>query len=294
MNNINTWREPLINLENLKLNNITIDEVISYLPAGNDVFECVGKMHNKEINFIIKSERSKYANFKNEKQILSKVKKYISVPKIIESGILNNHYYLVLSKINGERLSTLLKNDNVNKEQYLFLYGASLAQIHKISIFCDRAMQRAINDYPKEENYFKFDKWETKIVNYLCKNKPNINYDTFIHGDFHYANILWNNEKIAGILDWEYAGLGFKEQDIAWALILRPEQTFMNNKDDLLTFLEGYKKYNTFNKENLLWCYINGLMHFYLMNKNNSNKEYVSTLKRIITEILKTPFFDKK
>ena len=67
MNNISTWREPLIKLENLKLNNVTIDEVISYLPAGNDVVECVGKMHNKEINFIIKSERSKYANFKKRK-----------------------------------------------------------------------------------------------------------------------------------------------------------------------------------------------------------------------------------
>ncbi len=48
---------------------------------------------------------------------------------------------------------------------------------------------------------------------------------------------LVENEKISGVLDFEYSGKGFKEQDIAWALVLRPDQTFMDQYEDLKSFL---------------------------------------------------------
>ncbi len=42
---------------------------------------------------------------------------YSKIPNIYESGIYNNKQYIVLSKIEGERLSDILiKNDNLRKE----------------------------------------------------------------------------------------------------------------------------------------------------------------------------------
>lgn len=282
------WRESLIDINALKLENVVIDKIISYPPAGNDVFECLGKYNGKDINFIIKSERGSFADFDNEIRVLKVVDKYLSVPKVIESGKYNGHTYIVLSKIEGEKLSDIFrKNKNIDKNKYLYIYGQTLAKIHKLDIDWKKAKMRRINDCPKRDIYNSLGNWEESIINYLEENKPkDINYDTFIHGDFHYGNILWDNYEITGILDFEYSGLGFKEQDIAWSLILRPGQEFMDNVSDREMFLKGYKTISDYNEENLKWCLINGTMHFYLMNKEKEKKEYLGKLKKIINNLI--------
>jgi len=283
------WRDSLIDINDIDFKNISFEKVISYPPAGNDVFECVGKMDNKNINFIVKSERGKFANFENEINVLPKLKN-IPVPNIIESGKVKNYTYIVLSKIEGDKLSDIFKENDVStlqRHNYLFKYGLTLANIHNIKLDRVQARQRPINDYPSTEVYKDLDKWELSIINYLKETRPNeFKFDTFIHGDFHYGNILWENNEISGILDWEYSGIGFKEQDIAWALILRPGQKFMNNYDDIKSFLEGYNSNGKYNSELLKWCLINGSMHFYLMNKNGKDKDYLDYLHNFINELI--------
>ena len=94
---------------------------------------------------------------------------------------------------------------------------------------------------------------------------------------------MWDNYNITEILDWEYAGLGFKEQHIAWALILRLGQEFMKNEKDWNAFLKGYKSIGKYNENKLKWCLINGMLHFYLMNKNEI---YLKNLKDNIQLLL--------
>ena len=68
------WRESKIDLSKLHLKQINQYKIISYPPAGNDVFECVGTLKSGEkINFIIKSERGAFANFDNEIKVLNKI-----------------------------------------------------------------------------------------------------------------------------------------------------------------------------------------------------------------------------
>ena len=280
------WRESKIDLSKIKLKNIKEFKVISYPPAGNDVFDCIGILNDgSKINFILKSERGSFANFANEIKILNNLKGF-PIPKVIETDKFDNYIYIVMSKIEGEKLSDIFKEDSeVRKDKYLFLYGKCLAKIHNINLKWEKAKQRSINDVPSTTMYKGLDKWELEIIDYLKQTKPNINFDTFIHGDFHYGNILWSDYKITGILDWEYAGKGFKEQDIAWALILRPGQEFMDNFDDYKSFLKGYKTVNDFDKNKLKWCLINGLMHFYLMNKEKNDQIYLNKLKDLIIKI---------
>jgi len=52
------WRDPLIDPYNIKFKNISIESIIDYLPAGNDVMECLVSYNGTLINCILKIERS--------------------------------------------------------------------------------------------------------------------------------------------------------------------------------------------------------------------------------------------
>ena len=279
------WRDLLIDPTNIKYKKIKILEIFSYPYAQNDVVECKCLYDDNIIDAFVKIERSKMADFDSEinnLKILEKDNLYDKMPRVIEDGMINDKHYIVLKKIEGIRLSDIIKNNSkIDKSKYLINYGRELAKIHSIKseIFND-AKQRIINDIPKVENYKEFDNFLKLYIDYLSENRIIFNNKTFIHGDFHYANILWQDEEISGVLDFEYSGMGFKEQDIAWSIVLRPTQTFMDNLEDIKCFLKGYLEIGTYDENSLKWCIINAYCHFYLMNKNNT--KYINKLKKLI------------
>ena len=277
------WRELDVDIFNVKFKTFEIKEIINYFPAGNDVIEAIT---NKE-NYVIKIERSKMADFNSEINNINYLKNnnyYLKIPNIIENGYIDKKEYIVCSKIEGNKLYEIFNNDIKDKQEYLIKYGNELATIHSINgKGVNESKKRLINDYPKLTNYKYYPKKIKKYIEFLKINKPLINNDTFIHGDFHYGNILWKDKEISAIIDFEYSGRGFKEQDIAWALILRPGQKFMDNIEDIKSFIKGYKIKGNYNKEYLKWCYINGCCHFYLMNKKN--KEYIKKLDNLLLNI---------
>lgn len=277
------YRELTIDLFSIQYKNIKLKKIISYPPAGNDVVEAIVDIKNKEENVYIKFERSKMANFETEYKHLKLLSDINIFPKVIEFGSVNDKKYIILEKIEGNRLSDIFKQDRKDKETYLKEYGKTLSQIHNIqNRGFDKAFQRPINEVPK--NYKNSDEFSGKIIKYLEENKIEKDNKTFIHGDFHYANVLFKNQKVNGIIDLEYSGLGFKEQDIAWALILRPGQKFMDNIDDINLFLEGYRSKSNFEYDKFKWCYINGSIHFYLMNYEN--EEYKQKIRKLIEKII--------
>lgn len=277
------YRELTIDLFSIQYKNIKLKKIISYPPAGNDVVEAIADIKNKEENVYIKFERSKMANFETEYKHLKLLNDINFFPKVIEFGTVNGKNYIILEKIEGDRLSDIFKRDKKDKNIYLKEYGKTLSQIHNIqNKKFDKAFQRPINETPK--NYKNSDEFSEKIIKYLEENKVEKDNKTFIHGDFHYANVLFKNKKVNGIIDLEYSGLGFKEQDIAWALILRPGQKFMDNIDDINLFLEGYRSKSDFEYDKFKWCYINGSIHFYLMNYEN--EEYKQKIRNLIEKII--------
>ncbi len=284
------WRELSIDPFEINFQNIKLKEITGYLPAGNDVVQCNVIYDDFPKEVFIKIERSKMADFETEIKnikLLFKKNYYHKLPKIIEYGNINDKKYLVLEKKEGLRLSEILcpNKDLESKRDYLFNYGKELALIHKIpSNGFKIAKQRSINEVPLLEKYSKYNPEIVLFIDILNKEKPLIDYETFIHGDFHYANILWVDNKINVVLDWEYSGKGFKEQDIAWACILRPMQKFMDNINDIHHFIEGYLSEGSFNKSAFTWCLISGLCHFYLMNKDN--KEYLEKLINLLNSLI--------
>ena len=278
------FREPIIDIFNVDFKNIKVKEILNYMPAGNDVLEVIT---NDNERCFVKIERSKIADFKTEYINILKIRDlgYTRTPNVIEF-IDRNKNILVLNKIKGSRLSESINERN--KDYYLGRFGEELAIIHKIdSSGFNTAKQRVINDVPYNNLYCKLDEISKKYIDYLNKNNYKKSFNTFIHGDFHYANVLWYNKSVSGVLDWEYSGLGHKEQDIAWSLIARPNQKFLTSMEDIDTFLKGYKKYGNYNSNRLKWCLINGYLHFYLMN---DNKIYRSLLVELMNKTIEKDF----
>jgi len=273
------FRELNVDIFKLPFKNIKVSKILNYMPAGNDVLEI--NTDNKGI-CILKVERSKVSDFFAEFRHISYLAsiKYDKVPKIIEFYDDGKTKCIVENKIKGKRLSEVV-NEN-NKSKYLFKMGEELSKIHSLSTGnCTIGKQRVINDVPYDNLYCKFDKKIMKYIDFLNKNNYNKEMDTFIHGDFHYGNILWFKGNINAVLDWEYSGVGHKEQDIAWAIVLRPGQCFLDNIDDIKEFLKGYETNGNYDFNRIKWCYINACAHFYLMNKEESYKDKLISLMNI-------------
>ena len=236
------WRDTVDPFA-LSYNHFALTEVLGYPHAGNDVFQVTGIYQQREVEAFIKVARQRGADIRREIDTISALSWYV-LPTIIDHDEEKTHFVVTLAK-EGERLSTILgANENLASMDYLYEYGQTLAKLHKTqgqfpdvedrSYFHIRPLEQL------EERGLQF------IYPYLVEHQPREINRCFCHGDFHYANILWKDKHISAILDFELSGMGNKEFDIAWALILRPGQRFLKTEEEIKLFLEGYRSEGTF------------------------------------------------
>lgn len=275
------WRET-VDPFSLPYKNFKLIEVLGYPHAGNDVFHASGICNGQAVEVYIKVARQVGADLENEVQVISQINLELA-PKIIDYDFDTTPFVVLLAK-NGERLSTIL-GDNENKAslEYLFEYGQTLAKIHSINGDFTSVKDRKFFHLPSksffEENDLVF------VYNYLSENKPNLENKCFCHGDFHYANVLWENKHISAILDFELAGLGNKEFDIAWAIIRRPGQSFMVDSEEVQLFLNGYASISTCNIDYVKYYMVLTYSYFYQIGIKN--EEYTSYVKEIFNLLCK-------
>ena len=124
-----------------------------------------------------------------------------------------------------------------------------------------------------------------KLLDYLKQNKPQVVNECFCHGDFHYANILWKDRKIAAVLDWELAGIGNKEFDIAWAIINRPGQKFLKTDKEVKEFIRGYNSLGKCDIGAVQYYMTLVYCHFISVDKNNL--KYQEFVRRWLSRKLK-------
>lgn len=262
-------------------NDIVINSILNYPHAGNDVLHCLGTINKKKDEFYIKVERHPDANVFQEYSILNQLNSpEIKLPTPIELGKIENYNYLVLKKLPGQRLSFILEEYHKNKTHFCTEFGKNLATIHSISMVTKQVKIRKHHDpYINTEDEFiiNTNKW-------LHKNKPlKVNY-CFIHGDHHYANILWDKNSISATLDWELSGRGNKEFDLAWAIILRPGQKFFNTQKEEEDILNAYESLMDFNFTSYQYYKVLILSHFYSFSQNDT--EYIKWIENEINRIL--------
>lgn len=254
------WKET-IDPFSIKYKKFKLIEVLGYPHARNDVFYCKGIYQNKEIFCFIKYASKEDSNILNEIKILNSLN-FDFLPKVIDFD--ENGKFIITEEAVGERLSYILQTTKDNSIDYMFEYGKTLAQIHLYSINCEKVKHRKFFDIPSIDVLKKYN--IEFVFDYLNNNKPNQINECFCHGDFHYANILWNNKKISAVLDWELAGIGNKEFDIAWAIINRPSQNFLKTDKEVKEFLKGYKSLNSCNIDYIKYYMILIYSHFIAIN----------------------------
>ena len=220
-------------------------EILGYPHAGNDVFHVRGLYNGSQINAYIKSARQKGADIGNELSILSQFSAAVT-PSVMDYS-LEEPLFLVTQELSGERLSAIVgENCDLESLSYMAEYGAALAKIHEMDIHAKPVKDRKFFHAPSDAllESLKLEHLRGLFPTSVTGKKP-----CFCHGDFHYANVLWENHHISGILDFELSGYGCKEFDIAWAVFVRPGQKFLKTEAELQEFLKGYRQFGVYDTE---------------------------------------------
>lgn len=276
------WKET-VDPFSIQFKNFKLLEVLGYPHARNDVFYCKGKSLGKELNCFIKYASKPDSDILKEAQTI-KALNFNFLPEVVDYD--KDGKFIVTKEVVGERLSYILQTTKDKSINYMFEYGKTLAEIHSTNINCEKVKHRKFFnipslDYLKEYNI-------DFVYEFLQANKPISINECFCHGDFHYANILWKNNKIVAVLDWELSGIGNKEFDIAWAIINRPSQKFLKTKKEVNEFLKGYKSVLNFNKSYV--DYYMTLIYTHFISTAKDNKNY----KAFITKYLQKQIASNK
>jgi aminoglycoside phosphotransferase (APT) family kinase protein len=229
----------------------------------NEVYFCRGVLDRNDVNFFLKINKNPKINLKNEDEVLQAFQLYdFPVPRILFSCH-NKHSFIALEEIQGFLLWDLIdprrKNyDPKNLHIYLFEYGKWLALIHQLPLKWHHQKRPKLYEFSDKD--VGSDPRFEKIISWLSANKP-IRFDSvFVHGDYNPANVIFDEKEIKGIIDWEFAGLGWKEYDLAWAL--RARQYFLNSQKERNIILQGYSSVETYDPISLKWCEVLNYLHF--------------------------------
>lgn len=263
-------------MKKIKFKNIELLKVNKYYFSKSETIEASAIYQNKKVPVIIKVQRFNKNDITKEINILTKLNETnlpFKVPKIYEVGKIKGKNYYVTEKIKGDNLNYIIRKNFYYRYNYLFEYGKTLALIHNIPL--DNILDA------KERNINIID--DSKINNF--KKEKVVGTTSFVHGDYHFGNVLWQGKKISGIIDFEYAGVGIKEKDIAFALALKPNMLFMDNILDIEAFLNGYKSISNYNPDALTYYYNLYLLDEYSKIKDIKFRNKILKLLKIVDDI---------
>ncbi|MCH5278924.1 MAG: aminoglycoside phosphotransferase family protein [Christensenellaceae bacterium] len=242
-------------------------EILGYPHAGNDVFHVKGIHDGKEMTAYVKAARQQNAAIQNEVSILRQID-LPYVPRVIDFGFQDTPF-LVTAEMPGKRLSVIVsENKDCEALSYMEEYGETLGRIHSMNIKSIPVSDRKFFHAPTDEI---LEKLGLQYLKEYFMDAPKESTTVFCHGDFHYANILWENHHISGILDFELSGYGNRDFDIAWALLLRPGQNFLKTEEERQRFLEGYGKLGLFDERAVKYYMAQSYVHFMLFSSNDTD-----------------------
>ena len=138
-------------------------------------------------------------------------------------------------------------------------YGKCLAQIHKLSPTPGYEARSEFYELEQEEVELEFPRFQS-VVRWLENNRPPFRREVFCHGDYNPDNVLLGGGEITGVLDWEYAGFGWCEFDVAWGLRYRGSP--IEGTCERQAFWDGYHEVAPFDDQALAWCEALVNLHF--------------------------------
>lgn len=136
--------------------------------------------------------------------------KGLNVPEVYACELNTKYPFLLLEYLDGSP-----KYQLINRNETLEKMAQSLSIIHNFapSLFSFLPSARML----RKKNNPNPDAIIQQVYPILSKNIENMspNERVLLHGDFGPGNILWNKEKLIGIIDWEGAKLGEPLMDLS-------------------------------------------------------------------------------
>ena len=240
----------------------------------NSVYLCEGRFRGSFVEAFLKIADRTTQSLENERFVLDRVSvSDIPVPFVITSGG-GSKPFLLLSKLRGIMLWDRIDPHRAHYEktsviENLRAYGEMLARIHALEFDWPAQPRARFEGLIGEENVAESQ--FQNLVAWIDQNPQEPTRRTFVHGDFNTANVLVDGGAISGVIDWEFAGLGWKEYELAWAL--RARIHFMNSAAERDAVLSGYQTSGRFDERQLQWCEVLNYLHFAYWS-GDSNPEY--------------------
>ncbi len=228
----------------------------------NSVYRCQGERQGTEFTFFLKVNRGSNTDMPNEREVLLYLAgTTLPTPRVLWHGK-DRKEFLALEKREGVMLLDLLNpaspfHQPKLRYQTMESFGETVGRLHSLEADWPEMKRTSLYGFLGEED---IDDWEFgEIVLWLKANPPPAKSMVFTHGDLNDRNILVKEGQVTGIVDWESAGTGWREYDLAWAL--RERRNYMNTPEDRSRFLSGYTAHSTYDPDAFRWAMVMNCLH---------------------------------
>lgn len=247
-------------IQQFKLNVVSINEVED--SHSSTVYKC--NLFNRE-NIFLKIPYTKL-KFQRELEAYEVLKDRVSIPKMLDywSGDGECPGAFLLSELKGQPLTSMATST------IAFQVGVLQAEMHSIRPPVEQVLTGIKNEFPNwsnfvERQFYSFAEDVRDILDEQLYKKaiekfenmkqqlPSPDGPSFVHMDFRPANIIIDNDKVSGIIDFESVRFGSTEVDFT-----KLYRDFLSYDD---VFLNAYKEgYNSIRQlidlENVLPFYL--------------------------------------
>jgi len=247
----------------------------------NDVYFAKGALDGRAVSAYIKVNKDPQLSLSNEREILGALAgKGFSVPAVLWYGGKQKDV-LVVEAMPGRMIWDYIDPrrshyDAPKAISYLHVYGECLARIHGLLLTWPPQIRSRLHGLIWEENVA--DKRFKRLVSWVKSNARVPSEKVFVHGDFNTASVLFDQDSISGILDWEFAGTGWREYDLAWAL--RARKAFLNTPAEREAILNGYRAHARYDETALRFCEVLNYLHFAHWNNDRDSTDTSFILDR--------------
>ncbi|TVQ38613.1 MAG: hypothetical protein EA384_08690 [Spirochaetaceae bacterium] len=228
----------------------------------NSVYRCTARCRNSTLGLYLKVCKSTTATMDNERDALVVLgQQSFPVPRVLWHGV-GRRSFMALEERPGTILRDVLNPLSDNHlphmtNRVLHQLGELVGWLHTIKL--DWQPQKRTSLYGLLGEQELDDPRFQELVHWLRQNAPHNRDQVFVHGDLNDANVLVNRGEVSAILDWESAGIGWREYELAW--ILRERRNYMNSVQAREFFLDGYGARSTYDRHALRWCEVMNCMH---------------------------------
>ncbi|MFW5797564.1 MAG: phosphotransferase family protein [Spirochaetota bacterium] len=228
----------------------------------NSVYRIEGKRSDRKFTFYLKVTKGTRASIANELAVLQALsERRFPVPRVLWHGVAAREF-MALEELPGVMLRDFLKpysphHDASRLESTLYDLGVWVGKLHTSGMQWEMNQRTALYSFLGEEEVeeprFR------EIVLWLQYNPPPEKDIVFVHGDLNDANALVQDGSVTALLDWEAAGLGWREYELAW--ILRERRNYMNTEESRRAFLDGYESVTRYDEDALRWASVMNCLH---------------------------------